>query len=70
MPEWDEKIIEFSDYSFFHTSYWSQVVADTYSYSPFYFIIQSLYKRELSPDYYSAIYTQYIAGNKTRFVGS
>jgi hypothetical protein len=41
IPEWDEKIINFTDYSFFHTSYWSQVVADTYSYSPFYFIIQS-----------------------------
>jgi hypothetical protein len=41
IPEWDEKIINFSDYSFFHTSYWAQVVADTYSYNPFYFIIES-----------------------------
>ncbi|UCH65125.1 MAG: peptidoglycan bridge formation glycyltransferase FemA/FemB family protein [Ignavibacterium sp.] len=38
---WDEKILNFSDYSFFHTSYWSQLVADTYGYHPYYFIIQS-----------------------------
>jgi hypothetical protein len=41
IPEWDEKIVNFSDYSFFHTSFWSQVVADTYGYHPFYFVIHS-----------------------------
>jgi len=41
IPDWDEKILDFSDYSFFHTSYWSSVIADTYNYKPFYFIIQS-----------------------------
>jgi len=41
IPDWDEKILIFSDYSFFHTSDWSRVIADTYNYKPFYFIIES-----------------------------
>lgn len=41
IPEWDEKILNFHDYSFFHTSSWSRVIADTYNYKPCYFIIES-----------------------------
>ncbi len=41
LPGWDDKILNFSDYSFFHTSYWSQLIADTYRYNPFYFIIET-----------------------------
>ena len=41
LPDWDEKILNFPDYSFFHTSFWSRVISDSYGYKPLYFIIYS-----------------------------
>jgi hypothetical protein len=41
IPEWDSKIINISDYSFFHTSYWSDSIDDTYNRQLLYCIIQS-----------------------------
>ena len=33
-PGWDKLILAFPNVSFFHSSYWLQVLADTYSYKP------------------------------------
>ncbi len=38
LKNWDELILSFPGYSFFHTSYWSKLLQKTYSYSPKYFI--------------------------------
>ena len=39
MKNWNELILNFPDYSFFHSSSWSAVMRDTYNYKPSYFII-------------------------------
>ena len=36
LPNWDESILSFPDYSFFHTSAWTRVLVDTYGYKPVY----------------------------------
>ena len=41
MQNWDELILQHPDYSFFHSSYWSKVLQDTYNYNPFYFVIEN-----------------------------
>jgi CelD/BcsL family acetyltransferase involved in cellulose biosynthesis len=41
IPDWDKQILRCPDYSFFHTSSWSKVIADTYNYQPCYFTIQN-----------------------------
>lgn len=40
IQNWDELILQHPDYSFFHSSYWSKVLQDTYGYNPYYFIIE------------------------------
>ena len=40
MQNWDELILQQPDYSFFHSSYWSKVLQDTYNYKPYYFVIE------------------------------
>jgi len=40
IQNWDELILQHPDYSFFHSSYWSKVLQDTYNYEPFYFVIE------------------------------
>ena len=37
---WDEMILQHPEYSFFHSSYWSKVLQDTYNYKPYYFVIE------------------------------
>jgi Acetyltransferase (GNAT) domain len=39
IKNWDELILNFPDYSFFHSSSWSNVMRDTYNYTPSYFVI-------------------------------
>lgn len=41
ISDWDENILNFSEYSFFHSSYWCRVLVETYNYTPHYFIVQS-----------------------------
>ena len=41
ISNWDDKILNFPEYSFFHSSYWCRVIAETYNYIPYYFIVQS-----------------------------
>ena len=38
---WDKQILNYPDYSFFHTSCWAKVIADTYNYKPCYFTVQN-----------------------------
>ncbi len=40
MQTWDELSLQHPDYSFFHSSYWSKVLQDTYNYKPYYFVIE------------------------------
>ncbi|MGB5847992.1 MAG: peptidoglycan bridge formation glycyltransferase FemA/FemB family protein, partial [Ignavibacteriaceae bacterium] len=40
LQNWDELILQHPDYSFFHSSYWSKVLQDTYNYKPYYFVIE------------------------------
>jgi hypothetical protein len=37
---WDEQIIDFPEYSFFHSSAWLRVLVDTYNYEPIFFIVE------------------------------
>jgi Acetyltransferase (GNAT) domain len=41
ISNWDDKILNFSEYSFFHSSYWCKVITETYNYKPYYFIVKS-----------------------------
>ena len=36
---WDELILDFKDYSFFHSAAWSKVISETYNYKRSYFTI-------------------------------
>jgi hypothetical protein len=38
-PDWDNLILSSKDYSFFHTSSWAKVLAESYNYNPLYFTI-------------------------------
>jgi len=38
IPDWNERVLQFSDYSVFHSRQWSEVLSDTYQYKPFYLI--------------------------------
>ena len=40
IQNWNEFILQHPDYSFFHSSYWSKVLRDTYNYKPYYFTIE------------------------------
>jgi len=40
IQNWEELILQHPDYSFFHSSYWSKVLQDTYNYKPYYFTIE------------------------------
>jgi lipid II:glycine glycyltransferase (peptidoglycan interpeptide bridge formation enzyme) len=40
LQNWDELILQHPDYSFFHSSYWSKVLLETYNYKPYYFVIE------------------------------
>jgi lipid II:glycine glycyltransferase (peptidoglycan interpeptide bridge formation enzyme) len=40
MSNWDDMILRFPEYSFFHTSSWAKVLQDTYNYKPYYFTIE------------------------------
>jgi len=40
LKNWDEMILHFSEYSFFHSTYWANVLEDTYNYKPYYFVIE------------------------------
>lgn len=40
LQNWDELILQHPDYSFFHSSYWSRILQDTYKYKPYYFVIE------------------------------
>jgi hypothetical protein len=35
-PNWDTRVISHSNYSFFHSAAWAEVLEDTYGYKPFY----------------------------------
>lgn len=35
--EWDEKILHYGEYSFFHTREWARILSDTYGFNPVYF---------------------------------
>lgn len=37
--EWDELVLSFGGYSFFHSRSWAHVLADAYNYKPFYLMI-------------------------------
>jgi lipid II:glycine glycyltransferase (peptidoglycan interpeptide bridge formation enzyme) len=41
LPYWDEQVINFPDYSFFHSSAWLKVLVDTYGYKPEFFILEN-----------------------------
>ena len=36
--DWNELILKFNDYSFFHTKEWAKVLNDSYNYTPRYFL--------------------------------
>jgi lipid II:glycine glycyltransferase (peptidoglycan interpeptide bridge formation enzyme) len=40
IPDWDELILSFPEYSFFHTTYWAKVLSGYYNYRPLYFTRQ------------------------------
>jgi lipid II:glycine glycyltransferase (peptidoglycan interpeptide bridge formation enzyme) len=40
IQNWDEMILRFPEYSFFHSSSWTKVLQDTYNYKPYYFTIE------------------------------
>jgi len=37
-PSWDEQILQYADYSIFHTSGWIKTIRETYSYDPQFFV--------------------------------
>jgi hypothetical protein len=39
IPDWDEQILRFPGYSFFHCSAWARVLSESYGYKPLYFTI-------------------------------
>lgn len=45
-PGWDDLVISAENYSFFHSSYWAEVLNKTYRYKPIYFI--SLHNHSVS----------------------
>lgn len=40
LPDWDQKIQTFADFSFFHKAAWARVLTETYGYQPFYLVGQ------------------------------
>jgi hypothetical protein len=38
-PNWDDLLLSCPDYSFFHSSAWSRVLAESYGYTPLYFTV-------------------------------
>lgn len=40
-PDWDEQILNFPDYSLFHTSGWIKTISKTYKYEPQFFVVQN-----------------------------
>ncbi len=38
--DWNEKITEHSGYTFFHTSHWTKLIAETYGYTPVFQVIK------------------------------
>jgi len=45
-PNWDEQIMGFPDYSFFHSIAWLRLLVDTYGYEPVFFVIEKNKKIE------------------------
>ena len=45
-PNWDEQIMDFPDYSFFHSNAWLRLLVDTYDYEPVFFVIEKNKKIE------------------------
>jgi len=37
IPDWDERLLRQSEYSFFHSSNWARVLVESYHYTPLYF---------------------------------
>jgi CelD/BcsL family acetyltransferase involved in cellulose biosynthesis len=39
IPEWDDLVLEYPDYSLFHTSAWIKTITETYNYKPQFFVV-------------------------------
>ncbi len=39
IADWDQKVQQFENYSFFHSKSWANVISNTYGYKPFYFTL-------------------------------
>lgn len=62
LSNWDELILEYPEYSFFHSTEWLKVLQSTYNYKPFYFVVKN--KERLTAAVPSMMIESFLTGKR------